>query len=127
MRPFAFFPRPVSSAVLTLLALLTGCAVGPDYQPPRAPEQASFSSTQPLVMRANGWALAAPADALTRGPWWELFGDPVLNQLAVQVQVSNQNVAAAVAAYAQARALVREQRAALRGIGGQPRHRQNGG
>ena len=49
---------------------------------------------------------AAPADTLERGPWWELFDDPVLNALAAQVEVSNQNVAAAVAAYAQARALV---------------------
>ena len=37
----------------------------------------------------------------------------MLDQLAPQVEVSNQNVAAAVAAYAQARALVREQRAGL--------------
>ena len=54
---------------------------------------------------ANGCA-PCPADTLERGPWWELFDDPVLNDLASQVEVSNQNVAAAVAAYAQARALV---------------------
>ena len=62
---------------------------------------------------AQGWVPAAPADALQRGPWWQLFGDPVLDQLAARVEVSNQNVAAAVGAYAQARALVREQRASL--------------
>ena len=56
---------------------------------------------------------AAPADALERGPWWQLFGDPVLDQLAARVEVSNQNVAAAVASYAQARALVRQQQAGL--------------
>ena len=54
-----------------------------------------------------------PADTLDRGPWWRLFGDPGLDALAEQVEVSNQNVAAAVAAYAQAQALVRERRAAL--------------
>jgi outer membrane protein TolC len=43
----------------------------------------------------------------------QLFNDPQLNELAASVEVSNQNVAAAVAAYAQARALVAEQRAAL--------------
>ncbi len=58
------------------------------------------------------WVPAAPADALERGDWWKLFGDATLNPLAQQVQVSNQNMAAAVAAYAQARALVAEQRAA---------------
>ena len=34
-----------------------------------------------------GWMAAAPADTLTRGPWWTLFNDPVLNQLAPQVAV----------------------------------------
>ncbi len=59
------------------------------------------------------WFPAAPADTLDRGPWWQLFGDPTLSSLVEQVEVSNQNVAAAVAAYAQAQALVRQQRAAL--------------
>ena len=60
-----------------------------------------------------GWFPAAPADTLDRGPWWELFGDAELNALVSQVEVSNQNVAAAVANYAQARALVAQQRASL--------------
>jgi NodT family efflux transporter outer membrane factor (OMF) lipoprotein len=56
---------------------------------------------------------AAPADTLSRGPWWTLFDDPVLNQLAPQVAVSNQNVAAAAAAVEESRAAVREQRASF--------------
>ena len=93
--------------VLALAAcLLGGCAVSPAYHRPSAPEPAAFKE-------ADGWAPAAPADALERGPWWTLFGDPSLNQLADSIEVSNQNVAAAVAAYAQARSLVSEQRASL--------------
>ena len=95
---------------LTLLLLasaaLAGCAVGPDYARPSAPVSATYKE-------AAGWSPAAPADALDRGGWWTLFGDPVLNDLAAQVKVSNQNIAAAEAAYRQARALVAEQRAAL--------------
>jgi len=95
---------------LTTLALATslaaGCAVGPAYQRPGTPEPAAFKE-------AEGWVAAAPADALERGPWWQLFGDPVLDGLAASVDVSNQNVALAVANYAQARALVQQQRAAL--------------
>ncbi|MBV5325947.1 MAG: TolC family protein, partial [Rhodospirillaceae bacterium] len=53
------------------------------------------------------------ADTLERGPWWQLFGDPLLDQLAASIDISNQNVAAAVANYAQARALVKQQRAGL--------------
>ncbi|MEO5606267.1 MAG: efflux transporter outer membrane subunit [Polaromonas sp.] len=96
---------PSLAAALLALAL-SGCAVGPTYQRPAAPDVSSFKE-------AEGWVPAAPADALERGPWWQLFGDPVLDQLAARVEVSNQNVAASVAAYAQARALMREQRAAL--------------
>ena len=94
----------VMAAALALLA--TGCAVGPDYKRPATADVSTFKE-------AEGWVPAAPADALERGPWWTLFGDPVLDQLASRVEVSNQNVALAVAAYAQARALVREQRASL--------------
>ncbi|OYY34570.1 MAG: RND transporter [Polaromonas sp. 39-63-25] len=94
---------PIAAA---LVILLGGCAVGPTYQRPLTPEVSSYKE-------AEGWVPAAPADALERGPWWSLFGDPVLDRLAARVEVSNQNVAAAVAAYAQARALVREQRASL--------------
>jgi NodT family efflux transporter outer membrane factor (OMF) lipoprotein len=100
--------HPTSRLSLLALAaaLLAGCAVGPAYQKPSTPEPAAFKELQ-------GWAPAAPADTLERGPWWELFGDPVLNRLAESVEVSNQNVAAAVASYAQARALVQQQRASL--------------
>jgi NodT family efflux transporter outer membrane factor (OMF) lipoprotein len=95
-----------SVIVLAAAALVSGCAVGPAYQRPSAPEPAAYKELQ-------GWVPAAPADALDRGPWWTLFNDPQLNELAASVEVSNQNVAAAVAAYAQARALVAEQRASL--------------
>ena len=98
-----FNAKTITMAIAVLLA---GCAVSPPYQRPTAPEVSSYKE-------AGDWVLAAPADALERGPWWQLFNDPVLNDLAARVEVSNQNVAAAVAAYAQARALVAEQRGAL--------------
>ena len=97
--------HPVFAAAMLAL-LLAGCAVGPDYQRPTTPDVSRFKE-------AEGWVPAAPADALERGPWWSLFGDPMLDQLAARVDVSNQNVAQAVGAYAQARALVREQRASM--------------
>lgn len=87
-------------------SVLAGCAIGPAYQVPSTATTVAFK-------QAAGWVAAVPADTLEKGPWWALFNDPVLNALAQQVEVSNQNVAAAVASYAQARALVQEQRAAL--------------
>lgn len=100
------FP-PSRPAVLALVLALAGCAVGPVYQSPAVETPVAFKEGH------GEWVRAVPADTLERGPWWELFNDPVLTELASQVEVSNQNVAAAVAAYAQARALVAEQRAAL--------------
>eukprot|EP00741_Cyanophora_paradoxa_P009051 tig00001467_g8764.t1 len=61
---------------------------------------------------APGWRPATPSDALAKGEWWTMFGDPVLDDLERRVIVSNQNLAAAKATYDAARALVREQRAA---------------
>jgi NodT family efflux transporter outer membrane factor (OMF) lipoprotein len=57
--------------------------------------------------------VAAPSDAVLRGNWWEMFGDPQLNTLEEQVNVSNQTIAQAMASYYSARALVRESRAAF--------------
>ena len=93
-------------AAATAFLLLAGCAVSPAYETPTAAAPQTFKE-------AAGWQPAVPADTLERGPWWTLFGDAQLNQLAEGIDISNQNVAAAIASYEQARALVREQRASL--------------
>jgi NodT family efflux transporter outer membrane factor (OMF) lipoprotein len=115
MSKYAPSPRyqPIALSVLAAL-LASGCAVGPAYQLPSTPQPAAYKETATDAEKAAaGWTAAAPADTLERGPWWQLFGDPLLNQMADSIEVSNQNVAAAVANYAQARALVEQQRAAL--------------
>ncbi len=103
-------PQPVQKAVsaaLLPMLLLSACSLAPHYRRPvTAAIPASFRE-------APGWRVAVPSDAVARGEWWTLFNDPVLDQLQRKVLVSNQNLAAAKAAYDQARALVREQRAAL--------------
>ncbi len=93
-------------AVAGLLALGACTALAPS-KPLDAPAAAKYLEPPP------GWMAAAPADTLTRGPWWTLFNDRVLNQLVPQVAVSNQNVAAAAAAVEASRAAVREQRASF--------------
>jgi NodT family efflux transporter outer membrane factor (OMF) lipoprotein len=93
--------RAVRLTAAVLVAAVCGCAVGPDYKRPATPSPEHYKS--PVV--------AAPIPA--PDAWWTLFHDDVLNELEEQVEVSNQNLAQAQAAYAQAMALEGEQRAAL--------------
>ena len=102
-------PFLLKVSVVAMAVVLAGCAVGPTYQQPVS----AMPSAWKEAPAAAGWLPAAPADALDRGEWWKLFGDADLDALAARVQVSNQNIAAAVASYEQAQALVRGQRAAL--------------
>lgn len=94
-------------ALSASLALAACAPLAPRYEVPEVETPLAFKEGR------GEWVRAAPADALARGPWWELFDDPVLSGLAGQVDVTNQNVVAAVAAYRQAQALTREQRASL--------------
>ncbi len=107
--------RFTALTLATMASLLaSGCAVAPVYQQPVTPQPAAYKETASEAEKAAaGWIVAVPADTLERGPWWQLFGDPLLDQLAASIDISNQNVAAAVANYAQARALVKQQRAGL--------------
>jgi NodT family efflux transporter outer membrane factor (OMF) lipoprotein len=85
-------------------ALLSACAVGPNYHRPKITPVTSFKEL-------GDWKPSEPADALTRGPWWEIFHDDVLNELEAQVEVSNENIKAAAAAYEQSLALLSQARA----------------
>jgi NodT family efflux transporter outer membrane factor (OMF) lipoprotein len=96
--------RLTLATVAGVLTLLTGCVVGPDYVRPTVITPAAYKEV-------DGWKTARPQDDVTRGAWWEIFGDPQLNALEAQVSLSNQNLAVAEATYRQARALVREARA----------------
>jgi NodT family efflux transporter outer membrane factor (OMF) lipoprotein len=88
------------------MAVLSACAVGPDYQRPPLVASAQFK-------QAEGWTQAQPADARLRANWWELYGDPQLNELVEALNRSNQTVAQYEAQYRQAAALVRSARGAL--------------
>lgn len=99
------------------LALALGaCSLSPHYQVPTpipaAPGQPA-PALPPAFKVAPDWVPARPADDVAKGDWWHMFGDPVLNGLEEKVVVTNQNVASARAAYMQARAVVRQDRAAL--------------
>jgi NodT family efflux transporter outer membrane factor (OMF) lipoprotein len=97
----------VNLAALVLLAALvslTGCAVGPKYHPQPVP-------IPPAYKEIGNWKTAQPSDQNLGGNWWEIFQDAQLDALEQQVNVSNQNLKAAVAQYQEARAALRYARA----------------
>jgi outer membrane protein, multidrug efflux system len=84
--------------VLVLLAGLSGCAVGPSYQPP------------PVAFPA-AWGQATPPDAtahdLDLSAWWRAFNDPMLDGLVDRALAGNLDLRVATARVREARALRR--------------------
>lgn len=68
--------------------LLGGCTAGPKYVRPAADPPANFKET-------GDWKPAQPGDQLSRGKWWEIYGDPQLNSFEEQISISNQTLKAA--------------------------------
>jgi len=85
---------------------LCACTVGPDYVRPSAPTSQTYKELA-------GWKLAQPDGTQPRGPWWEIYHDPKLNDLVAQVASANQTVIQAEATYRQERALVAQARSAF--------------
>ncbi len=87
-------------------AALAGCNLAPDYRVPGTQIPDTYKE-------AAGWQPAQPADTLARGSWWEIYGDPSLNELEAQVDTGNPTLAAESAAYERARAFAAEAAAGL--------------
>jgi outer membrane protein, multidrug efflux system len=98
--------RAFRPAVIAALVVASACAPKVKYVQPTV-------DVAPAFRENADWKTAQPADDVLRGNWWELFGDPDLNALEQQIDVSNQTLKAADAQFAQARALVRGTRATL--------------
>jgi multidrug efflux system outer membrane protein len=85
-------------AAASLMA--SGCAVGPNYRRPEA-------TTVPAAYQGppGEWKVATPSADVPKGRWWELFGDKELDRLEDEAAAANQELKAAAARFAQARAL----------------------
>ena len=97
--------RP-SLLALAAAALLSACAVGPDYVRPTLDVPPAYKETVP-------WKPADPRAAVSGLAWWQAYGDPVLAQLEADAGAANQNIRQAEATYRQAKAIVDEDRAGL--------------
>ncbi|MGE0338399.1 MAG: efflux transporter outer membrane subunit [Xanthobacteraceae bacterium] len=94
-----------------LSVALAGCAVGPDFETPPAPEQQTY-----LPRRLGGDVV--PGHVVVRGAevppqWWELLRSPALNGLVEEGIAHNADLEAAEAALRAAEANARAQRGAL--------------
>ena len=82
------------------------CSMAPSYAPPAV-------AIAPAYKESGLWVEARPSDALPRSAWWSAFQDPLLDDLEGRVNTANPTLAAALAAYDQARALAAQVNANL--------------
>lgn len=87
-----------------LTACVAACATHEPYVAPTI-------ELPPQFKEDANWKPAQPADATRRGNWWELFGDPALNDLETQAAAANQTIQAAAARFEASRAALRGTRA----------------
>src|SRR5262249_3721820 len=98
--------------------LLTGCAVGPDFVPPAAPDVPGYTPEPlaPTTSSANtkgGETQHFVRDLDLPGQWWTLFHSKPLNSVVERALIANQDLAAAQAALRVARENVRVGQGAL--------------
>ncbi len=96
-----------AGTLLGVMLVLSGCMLGPDYV---RPEQALPATYQHAM---EGWKTAAPSQTDIRDDWWQLYQDAELASLLRQLELGNQNLAAAEAAWREARAALGSSRSAL--------------
>ena len=86
-------------APVVALALLAGCAVGPDYKRPNVELPAAYAA-------APQGATTASTTAKEATSWWTTYNDPVLNRIVDDALKNNQDIVAAAARVAEAQALL---------------------
>jgi NodT family efflux transporter outer membrane factor (OMF) lipoprotein len=96
--------RRGSAAALTLL--LGACSLAPPLKTPVVPSGDAYKELGP-------WTPAQPADRLPRDSWWRLYDSAELDDFEKKLIAGNPTLAAALANYAQAKALADQARAGL--------------
>lgn len=92
----------LSLAVLAALAPLAGCAVGPDYEPPRPTLPSAWTAlgSQDAAQHSRVHALREDL-----GEWWRRFDDPLLASLVERALAQNLDLRQAAARVRQARGM----------------------
>ena len=92
---------------MAALAVLSACAVGPDFKRPASPPNAGYTPTPLPASTASAPAHGGEAQQFAIGrdiqfDWWTLFHSPALDALVKQAFKANPTIDAAVAALKQA-------------------------
>lgn len=95
--------KKIISSVFIPLSL-GACSLAPVLEHPALEVPAQYKEL-PAEERGT-WKTAQPAEGVPRGEWWKAFNDPLLNDLEALAAAANQNLKAAAARVAQARALL---------------------
>jgi outer membrane protein, multidrug efflux system len=99
-------------AALALLALASGCTVGPDFKPPDPPRIPRWQNASAVDPRANPMTDPDPR-------WWNGFGDPVLSELIATAIRQNLDLQQAVLRVLETReSIVTARAAGLPGLNG---------
>ena len=88
-------------ALLAIVILPAGCAVGPNYHPPAPARLGVPYAYAPPVTTAAGPDVA-PITPVNLAVWWQQFDDPVLSSLIARATAGNLQIAQSVARLAEA-------------------------
>jgi NodT family efflux transporter outer membrane factor (OMF) lipoprotein len=98
-----------STTAFAAAVLLAGCAVGPDFRHPAAPEVTRYTREPLATHMAASQRFAAGGDIPEQ--WWALFRSPALDALIERSLQNNPNLQAALATLRAARQAVETQEA----------------
>ncbi len=94
---FSANTSPLHGLLLPLVLLLSGCMVGPDYQPPATDSQVQIQASEYAELRYEQADLSQ---------WWNVFNDPQLTSLVTRAQQNNLDIMTALARVREARAVL---------------------
>jgi NodT family efflux transporter outer membrane factor (OMF) lipoprotein len=100
--------RILCIAVISALLMLVGCAVGPNYKRPPAPDVSGYTPAPPTTTNSSPGINAGEAQSFTPGhdipgDWWTLFHSKPLNDLIERSLKNSPDLKAAQAALLVAR------------------------